>query len=673
MPTINNNALVPNIGPNTSTSTVASTNPAKNVNPNAGLATGVTGSYDPKTTALTFSGNSIPTQSTTVLSSDKTKDITNLGITAANNAKTGVTTQTNPDGTAVSTTANGAVYAPPKTVVSNVYNADGSSTIKYSDGTESSTPASSNPNSTTPTGGYYNDQYIAPGQPLPKDANGNYVQLTTNLPTDQTNLDTLNANIATSDADTANMISDIKNQYQKLIDMQTKANDASNAATTNFAIMSGRGVASSDDNIHAEITSGINAISDLTDKENAAIHQAQAAGNQNKYKLQEQINTQIEQIRKEKTDAINKVNDSIVQATKDVQTAKDKVTSDINTILEDYYKNGGNDPKVIAQIKGATTQQGAIDAAGSALKTMTGDFADYPQYANDAKANNVPVLSATDWLAKKQKTDATNKANEAYATAFATAKGKSAGEVAAAGANGGLLPVTSTNGVTYNVPASVAPNVKISSNGVKYIDASSLTPAEKGKLTTAAYNGGVNPIPVITDPSKSLDVSNIEDANLKIADMKATFDSIGADSATQRNLYFAAAQTIAKALQTNPNVVAADVYQDAALDILKAMSGTKGFRGGASMVDQVKETFPKATDTKDVIDQKIANMQKLIDDRQVSLIGKPSVGDQAIIDAVNQKKQAATSSTPDLINNILGGNASPQSSASFWSSLIPKK
>ncbi len=193
----------------------------------------------------------------------------------------------------------------------------------------------------------------------------------------------------------------------------------------------------------------------------------------------------------------------------------------------------------------------------------------------------------------------------------------------------------------------IAPYVKISPSGVKYVDASSLSASEKGKLISTAFNNGKNPIPVITDPSVSLDVQNIADATLKLKDMKSAFDGVATDSAAARDSYYAAAITMAAKLQTDPNAAGTDIYQDAALDILKAMSGTKGFRGGTAMVEQVRSTFPQRTDTQPVIDTKIANMQKLINDRQTGLIGSPSAGDQHIIDAKN-----AESDLTDSINSV---------------------
>lgn len=308
-----------------------------------------------------------------------------------------------------------------------------------------------------------------------------------------------------------------------------------------------------------------------------------------------------------------------------------QITKPIQDIATEAAKNGAT-KDILTKINGATDVASAINAAGDSLQTATGQLGDYLQYKRDAQANGQPTESYDVWKTADDKKQEQLKVSEAYGTAFASAKGKAAGEAAATGGSSSMTPVAGSNGVVYNVPADVAPYVKISPSGVKYVDASALSAAEKGKIITEAYNNGVNSIPVITDASANLDVSNIADATLKLQDMKNAFDPQVAGSAAQRDLYYAGAIKMASALQTNPAATGLDTYQDTALDILKAMSGTKGFRGGSSMVDSVKASFPQKTDTQAVVDQKIANMQKLIDDRQVSLIGKPSTSDQLLID-----------------------------------------
>lgn len=569
-----------------------------------------------------------PTQASTTTISNGNKISQVPGIQAKTNqlSQTGVTTDPT---SGISTNANGTVATPPSD--------------------------DSTPKQPTTNGGYNGDVYVPPGAPIPKDADGNDVTLTATSPADDQIRASIQSLISKSDATTASMIQNIQSQYQNLIQQQQTANKGQEAGVNNALLMGGAtgqgssaqyAPVSSAGIMSSQVNYGLQQISDLQNKEQQAITQAQAAGDSQDYQLMDKLNQQIASTRQEKQDAANKLNDQITaQNTKLADQAyqqKQATNTAIQGILKDAADNGITDPTILSAIGNSTTLEGAIAAAGGSLQKMTGDFADYPQYQKDAQANGLTPLSATNWLNQKNAQDAKNKANEAYGTAFATAKGKAAGEAAATGGSNQLLPVTSNSGLTFQVPASVAPYVKISPNGVKYVDVSGLTAAEKGKIQVAAFNGGVNPIPVIVDPAQSLDVSNIADATLKLQDMKTAFDANTAESAAQRNLYYAAAQTMAKKLQTDPNVVGLDVYQDAALDVLKAMSGTKGFRGGSSMVDAVKNSFPQSTDTKAVVDQKIANMQSLMNDRETGLVGKPNASDQAIIDAKNNQQTTQT-------------------------------
>lgn len=376
---------------------------------------------------------------------------------------------------------------------------------------------------------------------------------------------------------------------------------------------------------------------------------------------------QIDTYFKEVTSALDQknselisMNDKITAAAKDARdfaAAQQKaVTDGINTIATEAAKNGA-DPKTIAAISGAKTVTDAINAAGGSLQTATGQLGDYLQYKRDAVANGQAPEAYATWKIADDAQTAKEKESEAYGTAFATAKGKAAGE---ASANGNLpqSPVTSPSGITYNAPASIAPYVSFSSNGVKYVDLSNFkgTPTEANQAVADAQAAGYK---IITNKNTALDVQNITDAMNKLGDMKTAFSANNTGSAAQRDSYGAAFMTMAKALQTDPNAVGTNVYQDTALDILKAMSGVQGFRGGASIVDQVKTTFPQNTDTQAVVDAKIGNLEKLIGDRETALVGKPSASDQLLIDSANAETN---------VKNYITSNPSEAANLSTWAS-----
>lgn len=450
------------------------------------------------------------------------------------------------------------------------------------------------------------------------------------------------AQIAGMDAATQALIQSINGIYDARIAAQQDVNNHELAGVNTMNIRGGTsryagGVAQSI--FTADENAGLDRIKAIASEMTNKIAEANQNLQDKKYTAFMDNRAAIDKLTSERNAKLKDLQTTALEEQHRQEDAAKKVTDDINSVKLEAAKNGA-DAATLAKIGSTKTQSDAITAAGQFLETSSNtQITNYLQYKRDAIINGQTPQNYNDWKIKDDAQTIKEKGAEAYATAFATASGKAVGEVAASKITGSLIvPVTSTNGITYNVPSSVAPYVKISPSGVKYVDVSSLSAAEKGKIVKDAFNNGVNPIPVITDPTFALDVSNISDATLKLNDMKNTFDSITTDSAAKRDTYYAAAITMASKLQTDPNAVASDVYQDAALDVLKAMSGTKGFRGGASMVDAVKASFPNKTDTQQVVDQKIANMQKLLNDREVGLVGKPSASDQFIIDSANAEK-----------------------------------
>ncbi len=608
--------------------TAASTNPANNVAP---TALSLTGTNNPtlgqlktltpaqqSSVGITDPNKYFGNQSTTTLSSgNPTTKAPAIQAQTQQYAQGGVST--NPDN-GIATSANGAAYQP------------------YTPAQPVSAPTTAQ--GITSTGGYAGELYYAPGSTPPPGT-----ALTTTSPSQDAILKNLNDQMASADAITASTIQNITNQYNSLITKQQQMNAGSDAASQGALFRSGaaQGDAYSQKAQQYEVQQGVNALADLNEKKSAAITAAQQAGQQGDLQLQERINAQIADIGKQQADAAAKVQDTI-QAQKTALAAQQQKNLDaINGVLKDYVSNGGNDPQVMSAIRNATNVGDAITAAGPGLKTMTGDFADYPQYANDAKANGITPLSATDWLAKKQATDATNKSKEAYGTAFATASGKAAGEAASSGSNGNVITSvvqSPTTGVIYNPPAMIAPYVGFASNGVKYVDLSNFagTPTEKNKAVNDAQAAGYK---VITNKNSAQDVTNIQDALSKLQLIKDAFDPLAQDNAAARDTFGAALSTLSAFAQTNPDAAAIGSFQDSALDILKAMSGTQGFRGGQSIIEAVKSTFPQITDTKAVADQKIKNMEAQIKSRETALVGKPSATDQALIDS----KNAATITT----------------------------
>ncbi len=433
--TATGNPTLGNVGPLAGGIGVLNPTPAStNAKANAGVSPAQLAAVGAKTqaqydqiVAQSKATNAAANQSTTTLTSNKGPDIANIKDKTNTLASGGVTSDST---TGNATLANGSAYSPPPTVTGAIKNPDGSTTTTYSDGTAKQTAAV---DGTTPTGGYNGDTYIAPGSPIPKDPNGNAVTLTDNPPSVQANLDAYHSLMTQADALTASLIANTKASYERLIQQQQQANTASQGSLTSFLLKSGslQGTASGTAALNSRITYGLQQIGDLQNKENAAIIAAQQAGLTQDFQLMDKINTQIESIRKEKQDAIQKQNDTILKAQQDLATEQynqQKDTTDsINQLATDAAKNGAS-ADVLKAISGAKTVQDAINAAGGSLQTASGQLGDYLQYKRDTSAKGLTPLDYDTWKAQDDARQAKLKSSEAYSTAYSSAAGKAAAE-----------------------------------------------------------------------------------------------------------------------------------------------------------------------------------------------------------------------------------------------------
>lgn len=341
---------------NTSTAPVGTSGNASYVNPfspTTGMATSNTPNVVGNQQAAAKLGVTIPgvgggsqNQSTTTLSSDKSADVQNIQNKTNSLSQVGVTTDPT---TGVATYANGSIYNPPTP-------------------SEPTTPTSG---SISQQGGYNGDTYVKPGDPIPQDANGNDVTLTALPPQAQSNVDSYTALMARSDAQTASLITSITQQYQQLIQQQTKANTANQAGETTLLLRNGglQNTGSGANVLNSEISYGLSQLSDLTTKESTAIVQAQQAGLDEDFQLQGQINSQIEQIRQEKTAILTKqANDLVVQNQK---LADQKIQASKDSFVASQMSQGITDPATIlknAQAAGFNTI--SADDVSSALSNI---------------------------------------------------------------------------------------------------------------------------------------------------------------------------------------------------------------------------------------------------------------------------------------------------------------
>ena len=422
----------------TQPNTKASTNPANNVAPlnlyntvtGAKLNTGET--YVNALGQTITQGTPVANQSTTTLSSaNPTAKIPAIQNKTSQLSQTGITTTMDANGNPITTTANGAVYTPnPVIVDQNFANTHDMSNPAYANYKVSN--ATVTETGTTPTGGYYGDQYIPPNSKVPTDTAGTPVILQ-DVPASSTKIiNGLNDLISKNDANTANLISSIKSQYESLIAQQKETNASAEAGTRAYSIMGGRGVVSSDNVVNQQVSYGIKQVADLTSKEMSAITQAQIAGDNQDYQLQDKINNEIETIRKEKQDVATKIKDNLIEAKKKLDEQALQVDKE-NTISS-LYDNGFYDTaSIMAQLKKAGNTTITSKEVGDTVALLsglggTGDIGEYNLYKAQTTQKGLVPLDFQEWKDKKDAAASKLKASEAYSTAYNTAAGKAAAE-----------------------------------------------------------------------------------------------------------------------------------------------------------------------------------------------------------------------------------------------------
>lgn len=476
------------------------------------------------------------------------------------------------------------------------------------------------------------------------------------------------------DASTQNLINSITAMYSSRIAAQKLVNANEEAGVNSENIRNGTsryagGVASGI--LTTEENAGLDRITSIQNDMAQAIATAEDNLQNENYKAFSDEQDKLSALQTEQTGILKDLHDQAIAENNRLQDQQTAITTSINTVASDAAKNGAPS-SVLKSIGSAATQADAISAAGDYLQTSSDpQVSAYIMYKQAASANGQAPEDYATWKKADDAQTAKEKESEAYGTAFETKAGELAATSQYSNTGSGVTsPVVSSTGamkgITVNAPADIAPYVQFSANGVKYVDLSTAegTPTEKAQMVADAQAAGYR---VITNKATATDVQNITDASSKLADMKTAFDANNSGNAAQRDSYLSAITWAGKALQTNPNAVGTDEYQDAALDILKAISGTQGFRGGASIVQQVKASFPQNTDTQAIVNSKIATLQQLIDTRQTALVGVPSASDQLLIDGNTAQNSltdfvtsnptitvnGASTSTSDLIASAL--------------------
>ncbi len=191
---------------------------------------------------------------------------------------------------------------------------------------------------------------------------------------------------------------------------------------------------------------------------------------------------------------------------------------------------------------------------------------------------------------------------------------------------GGGVP-TGTPMDTTTVPGRALPQspalqyattYSVGGNSFTFLDATKDKKAIKGILAYAQKNN----FDVVTSASQANDLVNIADANRKLDGQQQYLQGLLPNGALQRDLGGAGLNSLESYLQTDSDKAAYKTWLDASLDLAKAMSGTQGFRGNQTFLNQIRESMPMITDTLSTANRKLGVVRGLINDRLRALLPK---------------------------------------------------
>ena len=273
----------------------------------------------------------------------------------------------------ISTTATGgsvnANGTPAKTVTNIVQNADGSSTLTYSDGSSLTKyapgqqfDAQGNPvqntgaGSTVTVGG----NNATGGQTTPQNGAPQVPYATPNTSAeDQATNNILDHLLASTDANTATQIQSIQGQFAVRDQQQSLINAAAQKATNNALLMggvTGQGSSaqfapvSSQGIVLAQESYGIQQLAALDAQEDSLIASARQAQYSEDFQTMEKKLSSIDELRQSKIDLANKINDQAV--TTNQALAQQALQSNIDNSVASIYADGVTNPaQILAKLK----------------------------------------------------------------------------------------------------------------------------------------------------------------------------------------------------------------------------------------------------------------------------------------------------------------------------------
>ena len=567
--------------------------------------------------------------------------------------------QTQPNGTA--TYSNGTVYNPSLPVSPTNLPAGES----YVNGQLTYTGQNANANNTvdpatgkTATGGYDSQgNYYAPGQVMTKDVNGNYPSLTATSPQYDSIMSNLQTTKSQVDSLSATLIDQITASYDALIKQQEQVN-AGQQANTQSALLMGGVTGQGSSAQYAPISSaailagtisyGLSQVASLNAKKNEDIIKAQQAQADSDIKLQDEINTEIQNTQTQQQAALQKINDAVnAQAQK---VAEEKNQQDKDSAVATLYNSGTTDPTAILNAlkdKGMTV---TLDEINTSLKAISPDKDAIANVALEAAKAGADASTMAKINAATTLKDAIAAASPALGQKAAQDLWYQQQQISLDRQRVGIEQQNANTAaqklaLDKSTAAQSAGNAVVTTpSGKIYVDGSSLDSAGKA----AALNAGLT----VLDGDSSKAMSTISNTLGQVNNLLSSLQAAGVDltqtvkdeamgtttnkGATQGTLHTWAAGNATPALR---NFAAALVGT--------GTSGTNGIitdleklPGTGQLVATLQNNIPKDTDSAKVMNDKITAITSALENTENSFLANantPKEGETGTVDGVTYK------------------------------------
>ena len=237
-----------------------------------------------------------------------------------------------------------------------------------------------------------------------------------------------------------------KKQWDTTIEMQYEANETYKnamgmAAARSLGTYSPTGSSAT---VQRAVRQGLAAVSNLQARESQVLSQMLQGFQESNFKMVKESNDQIIAIDKEITNNLKAVYDSIVaEQEKMEKDLYDRVTKPIQEVQSALAANGA--PTAIREaVAGAKSVEEALNNAGDWLQTATGEMGEYIQARREAERRGLTPMSFQQYRDQEDAREVRKKSAEAYASAYASAKGKNIADAEAEAiafkASGASLP-----------------------------------------------------------------------------------------------------------------------------------------------------------------------------------------------------------------------------------------